>query len=88
MTRIIEVVDSEDDFEAIQATNITKEWVDDAHAQLKNEEAHRVVVVKTLAVAKKKIKDIGTKLTEADREKKSDEVALASAEKQAEDQCL
>ena len=62
--------------------------MDDAHARLKNEKARHVVVVKTLAMAEKKIKDLGTKLTEADREKKNTEAALAGAEKQAKDQCL
>ena len=62
--------------------------MDDAHAQLKNEEACRVAVVKTLAMAEKKIKDLGTKLTEPDREKKSAETALAGTEKQAKDQRL
>ena len=37
-------------------------------------------------MAKKKTKDLGTKLTEVDRERKSVEAALASAEKQAKDQ--
>ena len=49
-------------------------------------EARRVSSVKTLAVAEKKIKDLGTKLIEANRERKSAETTLASAEKQAEDQ--
>ena len=62
--------------------------MDDAHARLKNEKARHVVVVKTLAMAEKKIKDLGTKLTEADRKKKNTEAALAGAEKQAKDQCL
>ena len=75
-------------FQAIQATNIVKEWVDDAHAELKNEEACRVVAVKTLTMVEKKIKDLGTKLIEVDREKKSVETTLAGTEKQAEDQCL
>lgn len=57
-------------FQVIQTTNIAKEWVDDAHAQLKNEEACHVTAIKTLAMAEKKIKDLGTKLTEANREKK------------------
>lgn len=48
---------------------------------MKNEEARRVFIVKTLVVAEKKIKDLGTKLTEANREMKSIEAALASAEK-------
>ena len=59
--------------------------MDDAHAQLKNEEARHVAAVKTLVVVEKNIKDLGTKLTKADREKKSAEAALASSEKQAED---
>lgn len=67
-------------------TNIAEEWVDWAHAQLKDEEAHWISAIKTLAVVEKKIKDLGTKLTEVDRERKSAKVALASAEKQAEDQ--
>ena len=62
--------------------------MDDAHAQLKNEEACCVAVVKTLAMVEKKIKDLGTKLTEPDREKKSAETALAGTEKQAKDQRL
>ena len=49
-------------------------------------EARRVSSVKTLAVAEKKIKDLGTKLIEANRERKSAEAALADVEKQVEDQ--
>ena len=52
---------------------------------MKNEEARRVATVKTLVVAEKKIKDLGTKLTETDREKKSVEAAFAGFEKQVED---
>ena len=74
--------------QAIQTTNIVEEWVDDAHAQLKNEEARQVVAVKTLVMVEKKIKDLGTKLSEVDKEKKSAEVALVGAEKQVEDQHL
>lgn len=37
--------------------------------------------VKNLVVAEKKIKDLGTKLTEADRERKSAEATLAGVEK-------
>ena len=65
--------------------NITMEWVDEAHAQIKDEEARRVVAIQTLAIAEKRIKDIVTKLAEADREKKS---IKAGTEKQAEDQRL
>ena len=54
---------------------------------LRDEEACRVATIKTLAVTEKKIKDLGTKLAEADRERerKSVEAALAGVEKQAED---
>ena len=52
----------------------------------KDEETHRIATDKTLAVAKKRIKDLGTKLTEAIRERKSAEAALAGAKKQVEDQ--
>ena len=55
--------------------------MDDIHVQLKNEDAHCVAVIKTLAMVEKKIKDLKTKLIEVDRKKKSAEVALASAEK-------
>ena len=52
---------------------------------MKNEDAHCVAVIKTLAMVEKKIKDFKTKLIEVDRKKKSAEAALASAEKQADD---
>ena len=73
-------------FQAIQTINIAKEWVDHGHFKLKDEEARQVSAVKNLVVVEKKIKDLGTKLTEADRERKSAEATLASAKKQAEDQ--
>lgn len=44
--------------------------------------------MKTLAVAKKKCKDLSTKLTKVEREKKSVEVMLAGAKRQAEEQYL
>ena len=59
--------------------------MDDIHVQLKNEDAHCVAVIKTLAMVEKKIKDLKTKLIEVDRKKKSAEAALASAKKQADD---
>ena len=59
--------------------------MDDAHAQPKDEEARRVVAIQTLAIVEKRIKDLVTKLAEADREKKS---IKAGTEKQAEDQRL
>ena len=62
--------------------------MDDAHAQLKEEEARRIAAIKKLAIAEKKIKRLRHKVDEADRERKSAESALAGAEKQVEDQGL
>ena len=67
--------------QVIQTTNIVEEWVDNAHAQLKKEEARRIAAIQTPVVAEKRIKDLNTKLTEANRERKSVEVALVGAEK-------
>ena len=60
--------------------------MDHAYAQLKDEEARRVSAVKTLAMAEKKIKDLGIKLTETDRERKSAEATLVGTKKQAKGQ--
>ena len=70
----------------IQATNIAKEWVNDAHKQWKEKEGWRITAIETLTVAKKRIKDLNTKLTEADRERKSIEATPAGVEKYFEDQ--
>ena len=67
-------------------TNIAKEWVDHAHAQMKDEEACCISTVKTLKVAEKRIKELNTKLTVANKERKSVETTLAGAKKQVEDQ--
>lgn len=61
--------------------------MDRAHAQIKDEKARCISVVKTLVVAEKKIKELNTKLDEEDKERKSAKAALAGAEKQVEDQC-
>ena len=71
-------------WQAIKTAHIVEEWVDHAHFKLKDKEACRVLAIKNLALAKKKIKNLVTKLTEADRERKSAEVALVGAEKQVE----
>ena len=66
-------------------TNIAEEWVDQAHAQLKDEETRRISAIKSLVVAEKKMEDLGTKLTEADKERKSIEAAITGTKKQAKD---
>ena len=60
--------------------------MDHAHSKLKDEEARQVLAIKNLALAEKKNKDLVTKLTEADRERKGTEAALVGTKKQAEDQ--
>ena len=72
----------------IQTTNIIKEWVDDAHKQWKDKEGKRIAAVETLTVAEKRIKNLNTKLTEADRERKITESALVGVKIQIEDQRL
>lgn len=62
--------------------------VDDAHKQWKHEEVRCIATIETFVVAKKRLKDLNVKLTEADRERKSAEAALVGAEKQAEGQHL
>lgn len=47
---------------------------------MKDEEACRISAIKTLAMAEKIIKDLGTKLIEVDKEGKTAEAASASAE--------
>ena len=72
--------------QAIQTSHLTKEWVDHAHFKLKDKEARRVSAIKNLALVKKNNKDLVTKLTESDKERKNAEAALAGAKKQAKDQ--
>ena len=54
---------------------------------MKEEEARPVAVVKAFELAEKKTQELNTKLIEAKRDKKSTEVALNEAGKQAEVQC-
>lgn len=46
-----------------------EEWIDDAHHQFNDEEAQRIAAIQTLVVAEKRIKDLKTKLIEANRDK-------------------
>ena len=66
-------------------TNIAEEWVDQAHVQLKDEETRRISAVTSLNMVEKKMEDLSTKLTKANRERKSTKAALIGAKKQAED---
>ena len=44
--------------QAVQVAHIIEEWVDHAYFKLKDEEARRVLAVKTLAIAKRKAKTL------------------------------
>ena len=72
--------------QAVQAVHVVEEWVDHAHYKLKDEEVCYIVALKAQVVFEKKTKGFLLKLAEAERDRKSVEVALAGVEKQAEDQ--
>ena len=71
--------------QVVQAAYRAKELVNITHIHMKDEKASVLLSLRPLT-SKKRIKVLNTKLTEADREKKSVEVALQGAEKQAEAQ--
>ena len=71
---------------AIQIVHIVKEWVDNAHKQMKEEEGRHIAIVKAFTMAKQRIKDLNVKITKENEDKKSVEAALAGVEWQAEDQ--
>lgn len=52
-----------------------------SHRQMKDEEARRIATVDAFKVAEMKIQELNTKITEADRGKKSTEAALQGVEK-------
>lgn len=55
-----------------------------SHQQMKEEESRCIAVVDAFNVAEKRIQKLKNKLTKAERDKKSAEVALEGAERQAE----
>ena len=71
--------------QVVQAAYRAEELVNITHRHMKDEKASVLLSLRPLT-SKKRIKVLNTKLTEADREKKSVEVALQGAEKQAEAQ--
>nr|XP_023918640.1 uncharacterized protein LOC112030182 [Quercus suber] len=72
---------------AIQTTYIAKEWVDNAHKQMKEKEGRCIAAVEAFTLAEYRIKDLNIKLAEANIDKKSVETALEGA-KRAENQSL
>ena len=67
--------------------HVVEELVNNLHRQMKEEERRRIAAVEAFSLVKKWIQELNTKLTEADRERKSVEAALHKAEKQAKNQC-
>ena len=57
------------------------------HRQMKDKEGRRIAAVEGFNMAKKRIKELNTKLTKAYRKIKSIEAALERVESQAETQC-
>ena len=66
---------------------MAEELVNNSYRQMKDEEGRRIAAVEAFSLAKKRIQKLNTKLTEANRERKSAEAALHGVEKQAESQC-
>ena len=64
-----------------------EELVNNSHRQMKDEEGRHIAIVDTFNIAEKRIEELNTKLTDADRDKKSAEAALQGAERQVESQC-
>ena len=65
---------------------MAEELVNNSHRQMKDDEGRRIAAVEAFSLAKKRIQKLNTKLTEANRERKSAEAALHGVEKQAESQ--
>ena len=63
---------------------MAEELVNNPHKQMKENEGRHIAAMVAFTLAKKRMQDLNTKLTEADREKKSVEAALQRAERQAE----
>lgn len=53
-----------------------EEIVNSSHRQMKDEESRRIAIVDAFKVAEKKILELNTQLTEADRGRKSAEATL------------
>ena len=58
--------------------------MDISHGQMKDEEGRRVIAVEAFKMAEKRLKESDAKLTKAKKGRKSVEVALDGAERQAE----
>ena len=62
--------------QAVQAAYRVKELVNTTHKHMKDEKGRCIVAVEAFNMAKKRIKELNTKLTEANKAKKNAETAL------------
>ena len=69
---------------AIQAAHMAEEFVNTSHKQMKEEEGQHIATMEAFTLAEQRIKDLNTKLTEANKERKSAETTLEGVERQAE----
>lgn len=60
--------------------------VNNSHRQMKKEEGRLIAAVESFTLAKKRIQELNTKLSEADKEKKNVEAVLQEAERQVKSQ--
>ena len=71
----------------VQVAHKAKEIVICSHKSIKEEEARHISAVRAFKLAKKKSKELNTKLAKVERDKKSVEATLNGAERQAKVQC-
>lgn len=65
---------------------MVEELVNNSHSQMKEDEGRNIAAVESFTLVEKRIQELNTKLTKADREKKSAKATLQGAERQAESQ--
>ena len=73
-------------WQVVQATYRADEMVNYSYRQMKEEEGTRIAAMEAFHVAEKSNQELKSKLTEAERDRKSVEVALDNAKRQAEGQ--
>ena len=66
--------------------HMAEELANNSYRQIKEEEGRRIAAMDAYILAEKRIQNLNTKLTEANREKKKAEVALQRAKRRAESQ--
>ena len=73
-------------FKAVQAMHMAEELANNSYRQIKEEEGRCIATVDAFIFSEKRIQNLNTKLTEANREKKKAKVALQGAKRRAKSQ--